>query len=89
MREQNRSSRWRKVIASVLSVPVRLLGLVILVAFVPGLLRMIDLASLSGRQDIDPTLLAVRTLNQEKAVCPLLYLGYRPLVQESLIMVAP
>jgi hypothetical protein len=89
MREQNCKSRWPKVLAGIVSVPVRLLGLVMLVAFVPGLLRMIDLASLAGRQDIDPTLLAVRTLNQEKAVRPLLYLGYRRSVQESLIRVAP
>ena len=60
-----------------------------LVAFVPGLLRMIDLASLAGRQEIDATLLAGRTLNQEKAVRPLLYLGYRPSVQENLVRVSP
>ena len=53
---------------------MRLLGLVLVVAFVPGLLRMIDLASLAGRQEIDATLLAVRTLNQDKVVRPLLYL---------------
>jgi hypothetical protein len=89
MREKNCTPRWRRVLAAVFSLPVRLLGLVILVAFVPGLVGMIDLASLSRRQDIDPTLLAVRALNQEKAVRPLLYLGYRRPAQESLISVAP
>jgi hypothetical protein len=89
MREQNRTPRWRKALTVVISLPVRLLGLVILVAFVPGLFRMIDLASLSGEQKLDPNLLAVRTLNQEKVVRPLLYLGYRPSVQENFIRVAP
>jgi hypothetical protein len=89
MREQNGTSRWRRVLVAALSLPVRLLGLLILVAFVPGLLRMIDLASLSGREEIDATLLAVRTLNQEKAFRPLLYLGYRASVQENLIRVSP
>jgi hypothetical protein len=63
--------------------------LLILVAFVPGLLRMIDLASLAGREEIDATLLAGRVLNQEKAVRPLLYLGYRPSVQENLVRFFP
>jgi hypothetical protein len=56
---------------------------------VPGLVRMIDLASLAGRQEIDATLLAVRTLNQDKVVRPLLYLGYRPWIQENLVRVSP
>jgi hypothetical protein len=63
--------------------------LVILVAFVPGLVRMIDLASLAGREEIDATLLAGRVLNKEKAVRPLLYLGYRPWVQENLVRISP
>lgn len=89
MRKQNGKSRGRRVLLAFLSLPVRLLGLVILVAFVPGLVRMIDLASLAGRQEIDTTLLAGRTLNQEKVVRPLLYLGYRPTVQENLVRFAP
>jgi hypothetical protein len=69
----------------VLLFPFRLMGLLLLVLLIPGIVQMWQLPNLAENNKLDLTLLALRALNEEKAVRPLQPLGYRAITQERII----
>jgi hypothetical protein len=72
-------------VGQVLLFPFRLMGLLLLVLLIPGIVQMWQLPTLADNNKLDLTLLALRALNDEKAVRPLQPLGYRAVTQERLI----
>src|SRR6266508_287753 len=72
-------------VGQALLLPFRLMGLLLLILLLPGVVQLWSLPTLAEKEQLDPTLLALRAIDQEKAVTPLLPLGYRPAARAGMI----